>query len=274
VVRGEEVRSFERLEVEHRGEIDKIHRILGLDTFYHYFPLLYAISKSVAEIKIATDEMGNIIGVYVGEDMYYLWDVPDRNAKRIWIATQPSVAERGFRTEIYDVNYIYDLDVTLNVKNFRDNVKRFLREHEPVYEECSVGDAFKVVVEWYERGKRKEYSDFGYTLWLAENFDVFDDLRARCVYLDGEPRAFTLWGIIDWGPLRPLGVHLICKDLGIPFLQDYTRYATYREMRGLGIKYVNDGGDAGVEGIRTYKLKLRPYLVIPIYSWVRDEEVG
>ena len=118
---------------------------------------------------------------------------------------------------------------------------------------------------WYEISEREQFTDFGYTEWLTHNFHEFvPDLKPRVVTVEDVPVAFSLWGTIRPG----LGIHLICKDIGWPYLQDYIRYRTYLEMKEAGIKLVNDGSDCGEAGIRAYKSKLRPRFIIPIYSWI------
>jgi len=261
-----------RLRKSDREVIDAYFRQQRWDTFYHYFPLMYAISETGPVITFEPD---------AGR----LWVVPDEElycpswgagyfqyptiAEKVWVGPHPCPMRLG-RSELYDVNYIYDLERTLRIKNFRKNVRRFEREHRSVsYEVLSPDDspiARYIVERWYEISKRSEFTDFGYTMWLSDRFGEFHDLRARVVYADGEPVAFSLWGV-----LRPgLGVHLVCKDVGWPYLQDYARYMTYREMLGEGLVMANDGSDCNEHGIRMYKLKLRPRFIVPIWSWVRE----
>lgn len=171
-----------------------------------------------------------------------------------------------WENELYDVNFIYDLAITLKVKNFRKNVKRFQR-FKPMYGEPDNPEiCWQVVKQWYQKSNREEFTDFGYTRWLTLNYEEFDDLHPRIVLVDGLPMAFSLWGELR----EDLGIHLVCKDVGWPYLQDYTRYRTYEEMKALGFNMCNDGGDAGEEGIRIYKTKLRPKFIVPVWSWARE----
>lgn len=251
------------LRKEDRAWIEEAFRRRHWDSFYHYFPLMYAISESTEKILVDSDV------IRAGKDLYVpplSGEVPE-DAERIWIALERPSSD-GWSYELYDVNFIYSVDTTLKIKNLRDNVRRFEREHDQIdYVEAKPDEAVEVVSRWYQKSPRKSFTDFGYTIWLAENFREFPDLRARVVEVQGRPVAFSLWGELDQE--RGLAIHLICKDVGWPYLQDYTRYRTYQEMAAWGFKYVNDGGDAGLEGLRIYKLKLRPFLIIPIWSWVR-----
>jgi hypothetical protein len=135
-------------------------------------------------------------------------------------------------------------------------------EHRPLKEDLNT--ALELLKKWYEK-RQGSYPDFGYTLFLMTHMEDFPELEGFVVYVNGEPKAFSLWGRMD----DEYAIHIACKDLGLPFLQDYTRHVTYSDMLKMGFKYVNDGGDCGLDGLRVYKSKLRPRFIIPIYSLVR-----
>ncbi len=268
-----------KLQKSDRVAVEAHFRQNRWETFYHYFPLMYAISESTEPIFIKED-YGEVYGIHTEDEQYYL--MPQYSCtylnyrKKLTDAGGVLVSPqkcpiKGWSNELYDVNYIYDLDYTLGIRNFRKNVKKFEKAHpdtfygeEPFHADDV--DPWEIVKKWYQVSKRKEFTDFGYTEWLTHNFEQFEDLKARVGIADGQDVAFSLWGIIRPG----LGIHLICKDIGWPYLQDYTRYRTYQEMKETGLNYCNDGSDAGENGIRVFKTKLRPKFITPIYSWIRE----
>lgn len=269
------------IDLSHRKLFNQTVKSLNNPTFYHYFPLTMAISRtSEAEWEVDFHWKG---GIFVDEtEAYFLsaWRDPlssvhwiTNKMERIWIMTQkpPDVGFPNLRAVLYDNNYIYDLQHTAHdTKNLRDNFKRFKREH-PDIRYTDAGrkkDALKVVTKWYKTSNREEFGDFGYTLWLTENYDVFQDLEPRWVYDGDRPVAFSLWGRLT----EDTAIHIVSKDWGWPFLQDYLRVMTYREMLEEGLTTVNDGSDCGEHGIRMYKLKLRPKYIIPVWSWVKVEK--
>lgn len=267
---------MKELGVEDRPIFDDFIKTEELDSFYHYFPILCGISYS--NVHPDTGEVRRFHWE-VREGALWVWDgnnlfyppigkrglIPKVNKVQVSLTKAP----KPFKTAVFDVNYIYDLHTTLAIKNFRHNVKRFKRDNPDVaYVQAGDKEAYEIVKEWYNsriETSLGDFADFGYTVWLSLNFKVFDDIRARVVLIDGIPKAFTLWGELN----ENTAIHVICKDLGIPFLQDYTRYMTYQEMVEEGFRWVNDGSDVGLHGLRIYKLKLRPRYIIPIYSWIR-----
>ena len=259
-----------KLSPSDREILDEYFERQGWNTFYHYFPLIYALSEGAVEMKFDEDAGA----LWVGENELYFphWNkerfgFPEL-ARKVWIGPYPCPSWMG-RSELYDVNYVYSLTTTISIKNFRKNARRFERTYPTVeYAEAKrPEECWEVVKRWYRRSAQETFGDFGYTEWLAWNYDVFPDLRARVVRVEGSPVAFSLWGELR----EDLAIHLVCKDLGWSYLQDYTRFQTYSEMLEEGYDAVNDGSDCGREGLRIYKLKLRPRFIIPIYSWVRWE---
>lgn len=252
-----------KLRIEDEKTISEFCRGESLESFYHYFPLMYAISESTHQLKI--DRQNNI---WADEGELYIEGVailePQR-VKKIWVTLQK--APWGWKSELYDVNFVYDLEKTLKIRNFRKNVKKFIRDNknlsysEPVSPEI----CWEVVKAWYEKSNRKTFTDFGYTKWLTENYHLFENLHPRIVCSGEKPLAFSLWGELT----EELAIHLVCKDVGYPYLQDYVRQRTYDEMLEKGFKTVNDGGDCGIYGIRRYKEKLRPKFIFPVWSWLK-----
>jgi len=254
-----------KLQIRDEKVITMFCRQEGLDSFYHYFPLMYAISESGANLKI--DEN---FDVWAGEKELYIEgeaviEKPNE-VKKVWVSLMK--APYGWRTELYDVNYVYDLAVTLQIKNLRKNVNKFIRNHKELSyaRPPNPETALDIVGEWYKKSDRQKFTDFGYTMWLTRNHDAFKSLHPRLVCEGATPVAFSLWGELS----ENLAIHLICKDVGWPYLNDYVRYMTYSEMRDKDFELCNDGGDAGEHGIRVYKTKLRPKFIIPVYSWVRS----
>jgi hypothetical protein len=225
------------------------------------------MNESVGPFEV--DDQGSI---WYGKDL--LFPNPSEKdlsielmVKKVWIATSKCPWE-GWRNELYDRNFIYDLAVTLQIKNLRENVKHFEREHpNAIYEYAEDPNVvWEVVKKWYSISTRKEFGDFGYTEWLTKNFKTFEDLHARQMMENGKCIAFSLWGQL----YKDTAIHVICKDLGWSYLQDYTRFKTYEEMLSWKFEWCNDGGDAGEDGIGIYKQKLRPKFILPVWSWCRE----
>ena len=251
-----------------RNQLDALYLQQRWQTFYHYFPLIFAISESTGTLEFRD----NTSTLYIKgtNEAYTPGTHPElKNWDNDRVLIMPRLPEDPTWTfSLYDVNYIYDLKETTQVKNFRDNVARFKKEHSPVFVDNRTSEeAWEVVKQWYRKSKREEFTDFGYTEWLAKNYKVFEDLRARFVVVNDKIVGFSLWGELS----KKLGIHLIAKDAGMPYLQDYLRMETYKEMLSQGLLEVNDGSDCGIEGLRIYKLKLRPKWIVPIWSWMKDE---
>lgn len=257
-----------KLQISDREAMEAYFRRNRWDTFYHYFPLIYAMSE-VNEEPFEYDPEFNQL--WTGKDeLLYPASI---YRKRVWIGPNKCDARAGgygWKNELYDVNYIYDLEQTLQIKNFRDNVKKFHQKHVSGGEWHKLDGpdprALEVVSRWYSTSQRENFTDFGYTMWLLENFHLFPDLRARLLCLDEKAIGFSLWGQLTEGT----GIHIISKEVGMPYAQDVLRAFTYQEMKEAGLKYCNDGSDAGEHGIMVYKHKLRPRYIIPIYSWIRE----
>jgi len=243
---------------------DRYFRKLRLDSFYHYFPLIYAISE--ADTPITYEKVGRDPYVWVGKDLMFPVRKIPRRVRKVWVSlTKP---RKPWDYELYDVNYVYNLEETLSIKNLRSNVKQFKKRHTNIaYIKLTPVYTYRFVRDWYAKrlGEGKTYANFGWEMWLAGNYNKFTDIVAEGVAENGRLLSVSIWGKLN----EETGIHLICKDAGVPYTQDYTRYCTYLRMKELGLKYVNDGSDAGVHGLRIYKLKLRPKFIIPIYSWVK-----
>ena len=252
------------LRIEDEKIISEFCRQEALESFYHYFPLMYAISESTHQLKI--DEQDN---VWADDEELYIEGVaileePEK-VKKIWVTLQK--APWGWKSELYDVNFVYDLKTTLQIKNFRKNVKKFLRDNGRLSygEPFDSKECWEVVKTWYEKSNRKAFTDFGYTKWLIENYHRFNPIHPRVVSRDGKPLALSLWGELT----EETAIHLICKDVRVPYLQDYIRHMTYSEMLEKGFETVNDGGNCGEQGIDVFKQKLRPKFILPVWSWIR-----
>ncbi len=254
------------LRLNDRAKIDSYLSKIPQKTFYHYFPLILAISES-SDKKMWLDDENSYINLIVGnvvKELYLEPLKPNFMVNRIYVSPNKCPYQSFFKSELYDSNFIYDLETTINIKNFKANVKKFEQRNHQIY--ITLGnyqDDLEVIKEWYKKRPNTEFTDFGYTLWLIKNYQLFNDLHPNVVYLGKEPVCFSLWGELD----DETAVHIISKDKGIPYLQDYIRMKVYKEMLEKGFKYVNDGGDAGSHELRRYKQKLRPKFILPIWSW-------
>lgn len=211
-------------------------------TFYHYFPFLMANELNI-DLNIEDDEE-NII-------------IPFQKPKQP-VLIAPYHADG--RSILYDSDYIYKLEETVHIKNFRANIKKFDRDNKFELKKATESDAKEVIIDWY---KKKKTEDFNYTLWFINNLKKFRDVHADIGYINDKPVAFSLWGEL----MDDTAVHIVSKDKGIPYLQDKMRMETYYDMLDRDFTHVNDGGDQGQHSLRMYKLKLRPVLINPIWSW-------
>jgi hypothetical protein len=248
----------------------------SVPTFYHYYPLLCALSDS-SFAPLFSDEVGRI-----WSDAKELLFQPEgevpKEVENILIATDPL---DGWKVEPYDNNYIYDLDQTMKIKNFRMNVKKFEQDVKEKGQEwvwkrnMSQKDILELLKQWYSQ-YGKDVTDYGYTSKLVEEWngfksDKFDELglQARALYIDDKIVSLSMWGKLCDG----MAVYIVCKSLKAPYISyfvgDFVRWNTYIEMISYGYRYVNDGGDLGLEGLKKYKMKFRPVDVIDIYSLVR-----
>jgi len=217
-----------KLRVSDEASVSEFCNVGGWDSFYHYFPLMYAISESTQPLLI--DEHLNI---FAGAGELYIEGealLDDDELQKVWVSL--GKAPRGWSTEMYDVNFIYDLETTLAIKNLRMNVKKFIRDNPNIeYSKAKSNsdEGLYPVILWYEKTDRRTLTDFGYTMWLTKNYNKFQDLQPRVVKINGRIVSFSLWGRLS----EKLGIHLICKCDPVTYLNDYTRYMTYEEMKSL-----------------------------------------
>jgi hypothetical protein len=254
-------RIMRQLRLEDRYELDDYYEFVPTRTFYHYFPYLFAISESDTKLFFEESQPNKVFVDW--QELYYAND-DIQHMKKVWIA--PYKKSATMDTVLYDNNFIFNLKETLGIKNFRANLKKFERDHpEFLFKEADTSNALLVIKDWYER--RGAQPDFGYVLWFAKNLNLFKDIHSNIGVIKEKPVAFSLWGELD----DETAVHIISKDRGIPYLQDYMRSLTYEDMTKKGFTMVNDGGDIGDAGLYQYKLKLRPKFIIPIYSWTSKQ---
>ena len=264
---------------------EKIEPFLTKDNFYSHFPMVMAMNdmndrpfkynltkdyglgslhRRKNSICIWTDEEELLFPPQDIDYPLYHW------ANKIHIANKKTNRE-GYTNKEFGRDYIFDLQETIDIKNFKHNYTRFERDNPNVkWEDAKMIDAFRYIGEWfhdrYKRSKSNcEIPDIGHTVYLCSMYEKFPELRAKVITIDGEIKAFSLWGPLAYNR----AVHIILKcDTSLTYLSDYARYRTYLDMLVDKFETVNDGGDMGVHGLRMYKLKLRPKYVIPLYSWV------
>jgi hypothetical protein len=164
---------------------------------------------------------------------------------------------------LYDREYVYDIQTTLDVKNFRDNAKRFVRDTFPIkvepLQKSNQLPSIEMLKQWYQ----KHYTalqDFGQTIYTLEHFSDLG-LEGDVFYINDAVKGISLYQTN-----MTKAIHITSKDMGQPFLQDYMRYYTYEKLSRAGVRTVYDGSDGDQPGLAIYKLKLRPTLIIPIYT--------
>jgi hypothetical protein len=236
-------------------------------------------------------EMGTEVHTKDGDLYYQPFNYISDKVNKVWVTTVLPRRRQilNWDVELFDINYVYHLETTLQVKNFRDNVRRFEERvpHETIWskgfhsgiesgnyigddlaDSTFAGDtALSIVKEWYRMNK-EDVTDFGYTLWLSQHFWWFPDMRCIILKVNSKAVGCSIWGVLD----RDTAIHLICKTTtGDLYSNDFLRYETYKQMKQLGYVYCNDGSDCGSDGIAAYKRKLRPKFIIPIYSWIRKQ---
>lgn len=235
-----------------------------IPTYYHYFGFV----KALEERKEIYEKYGYI---FLNDKTLLFYPpkhaIPD-NIKEIKVSTIAPRKHNQWEAKLYDRNYIYDLGYTLKIESFVKNAKRFNKENIPDFLPITAKEAWIITEHWYQY-KLKKYSEFHMVeteLYLIENFPKF---------------GLNLWGVFVpnigwigvslWGEFKDdIAIHIVSKDIGaLPYAQDFLRYKTYHDMKSRGFNYVIDGSDLGFGGLRKYKTKLRPYLIIPVWSWVR-----
>lgn len=241
-------------------------------TYYHYYPSIEAMIK-LGEVFV--DEMGLI---WLDEDKLLFYNpkiyLPD-NVTTIQVLTPqiyPGGVLIGWKYELFDRNYIHDLSYTINLENFRRNVSRFVRDNKYIqFVDLKPEIAIQFLFSWYEKrfDKDKEekrvYHNPLIEFYLIKNKERYPGMRLKGLYTNEELIGITLWGKLS----SDTAIHIICRDNGVVYAHDYLRARTYMEMLDEGYVYVNDGSDLGLEGLRKYKSKLRPHLIIPVYSGVK-----
>jgi len=192
--------------------------------------------------------------------------VPDE-VKEIKIAYKPPSA---WSYEVFDRVYYIEPSYSMKLENFKKNAKRFEVIQEPFYTPITEKEAYDFFTDWLSK-KAKEKLEFHMIeehYYLLKNTKTYN-LRLTGIYTN------KLHGISLWGELKEgIAIHLLCCDSGMGFAQDYLRYKTYQDMISSGYRLVCDGSDLGDEGLRKYKTKLRPYLIIPFFTLRRWLDEG
>lgn len=245
----------------------------GYYGYYFNFPVIFSMSQT-AESPFLIKDTG-ISPIFVSPDVLYcpapryafLSSPSDLNGYKVMMSYSKldNVTSPHYDADItlFDREYVYDLNTTLNVKNFRDNAQRFIGDNPAVTVECLQSsnqlEAIEMLKQWYSKHSGA-LQDFGQTVYTLEHFSELG-LTGFVFYLRDEVKGVSLFRN---DILR--AIHITSKDMGQPFLQDYMRYYTYEKLSRAGVRTVYDGSDCDQPGLATYKLKLRPTLIIPIYT--------
>jgi len=225
------------LSLSDRPIIDKYFERIPNRNFYHYFPYILA-----QETTVYIDE-------HKANPLYLDSDTLLFSSNKFEGST------------LFDKNYIYKLENTIDIKNFKANIKKFDREQSFSFKPATKEDATAVIDDWY--GKHSQTEDADYTIWFAMHFDTFPDIHANIGYINGKPSAFSVWGELT----EDTSAHIVSKTTGTTYLQDKMRMCVYNDMIEKEFVFCNDAGDNGIHELEMYKRKLRPEFIIPIWSW-------
>jgi len=172
---------------------------------------------------------------------------------------------RYARASLLNHNYIYiperfaDLAGS-HFKTLRKNLRNFDRLHPGAeYRPCSVEDCLCAIDGW--AGSRETILDGDTILHYAE--DSVPDRRFGL--WDGA----TLLGVNLWDSNYAFLNFRYCfvADPSAPFVSEALRFRFYTINAQPTGKWVNDGGDLGLESLRRFKQKLAPANRVAIHSW-------
>mgnify|MGYP001174563070 FL=1 len=168
--------------------------------------------------------------------------------------------------------YIYDpKDVfCLAGKKYKDIRKKInnISNRKPVFfelEEDDVPAALDVLDKWrsVQGRKNKFLFDWGYTRVALNAVGQFDntDVRSWGLELDKKLVGFSMAGPIN----QNTACFFVAKTLmGIKGVSEYLRWRTFEMLQNYD--FVNDASDLGIDGLRQYKRKLRPYKMRTVYT--------
>lgn len=232
-------------------------------TFYHNFPLMDSIVKSEEDLYV------NTFGVkFKNTNNYFICPFPEEcNPDSISVHPVPL---DGYNNEVLENNYIYKIEDTLAIKNFRMNVKKFKNhytDNEIDWRTPTINEMYKMLKSWYSTHFKEVY-DFGYTSYMVKNFIRYQNLspnfNVKGLYIDNEIVNLSIWTKLK----HDTAVYIVCKSENgyNQFIGDYVRYLVYNSMNEAGYTFINDGSDLGLEGLKKYKTKFRPIRIESIYE--------
>ena len=199
------------------------------------------------------------------------------NMRILWvdssdINTLKELFGEGIEIQEKENEYIYDPKEVfcLSGKKYKDIRKKInnIANREPVFfelEEDDVSAALDVLDKWrsVQGRKNKFLFDWGYTRVALNSVGQFDnaDVKSWGLELDKNLVGFSMAGPINQNTAR----FFIAKTLmGIKGVSEYMRWRTFEMLQNYD--FVNDASDLGIDGLRQYKRKLRPYKMRTVYT--------
>lgn len=167
---------------------------------------------------------------------------------------------------IYDPKIVFDL----SGKGYKDARKKInnIANRNPVFfelEKDDVSAAVDVLDKWRSvQGKKNNFLfDWGYTRAALNAVGQFNssDLQSWGLEVDKKLVGFSMAGPID----QNTACFFVAKTLmGIKGVSEYLRWRTFEMLQNYD--FVNDASDLGLQGLRQYKRKLRPYKMKTVYT--------
>ena len=199
-------------------------------------------------------------------DMRILWiDSSD-------VCTLKGLFGRNIEIQEKEDEYIYDPKVVfeLSGEKYKDARKRInnISKKDPVFfelEEDDVPAALDVLDKWRSvQGKKNKFLlDWGYTRAALNSVGRFDgeDVKSWGLEIDKNLVGFSMAGPIN----QRTACFFVAKTLlGLKGVSEYLRWRTFETLQDYD--FVNDASDLGIEGLRQYKRKFRPYKMNTVYT--------
>ena len=220
-------------------------------------------SMLTTEVKIYLLKMKDLLQQ---KDMRILWiDSSD-------VCALKDLFGRNIQIQEKEDEYIYDPKIVFDLsgKGYKDARKKInnIANRNPVFfelEKDDVSAAVDVLDKWRSvQGKKNNFLfDWGYTRAALNAVGQFNssDLQSWGLEVDKKLVGFSMAGPIN----NKTACFFVAKTLmGVKGASEYLRWRTFEKLQDYD--FVNDASDLGIEGLRQYKRKLRPYKMKTVYT--------
>ncbi len=199
-------------------------------------------------------------------DMRILWiDPSDITTLKELFGEDIEIQEKE-NEYIYDPKTVFDL----SGKRYKDARKRInnIAKRNPIFFELEKDDisaALDVLDKWrFVQGKKNKFLfDWGYTRAALNAVGQFNnrDVQSWGLEVDKKLVGFSMAGPIN----QNMACFFVAKTLlGVKGVSEYLRWRTFGMLQNYD--FVNDASDLGIEGLKQYKRKLRPYKMMNVYT--------